>query len=238
MAGVPLPKYSKEEEARDEKRKTLHEVMELAAKFFEATLAGARRRQGARLSRRPRPRCRDAVEIPARLCAGRALRAEGASRRAGRQRRGHGRDRPADRRRRHPGALRPLPRPGDVSDHRFPRPHHRLRRPRAVSRRAGEISQLAGDAALSQGLEPLQRRRRAPGGARRRGADRGRGLCRRDRHGRRPAIRRRSRRSAPRSPRISSACSGRWRTSRSSASTATRPASARPIAPSTWRCRG
>src|SRR3954447_8049059 len=40
MAGVSLPKYSKEEEARDEKRKTLHEVMELAAKFFEATLAG------------------------------------------------------------------------------------------------------------------------------------------------------------------------------------------------------
>ena len=55
MAGVSLPKYSKEEEARDEKRKTLHEVMEIAAKFFEATLAGAGRRQGARLSRRPQP---------------------------------------------------------------------------------------------------------------------------------------------------------------------------------------
>jgi DNA primase len=40
MAGVPMPKFSKEEEARDEKRKTLHEVMEIAAKFFEATLAG------------------------------------------------------------------------------------------------------------------------------------------------------------------------------------------------------
>src|SRR5260370_14308084 len=40
MAGVAMPKFSKEEEARDEKRKTLHEVMELAAKFFEATLAG------------------------------------------------------------------------------------------------------------------------------------------------------------------------------------------------------
>ena len=47
MAGVALPKYSKEEEARDEKRKSLHEVMELAAKFFEATLqsrAGAKAR--------------------------------------------------------------------------------------------------------------------------------------------------------------------------------------------------
>ena len=34
-----------------------------------------------------------------------------------------------------------------------------------VGRRAGEISQLAGDAALSQGIEPLQRRRGAPGRA-------------------------------------------------------------------------
>src|SRR5712692_7500637 len=39
MAGIALPKYSKEEEARDEKRKTLHDIVELAAKFFEATLA-------------------------------------------------------------------------------------------------------------------------------------------------------------------------------------------------------
>ena len=38
MAGVVLPKYSKEEEVRDQKRKTLHEVMELAARFFEANL--------------------------------------------------------------------------------------------------------------------------------------------------------------------------------------------------------
>src|ERR671927_430552 len=39
MAGVPLPRVSEEEEAREEKRKTLHDVMELAAKFFEAQLA-------------------------------------------------------------------------------------------------------------------------------------------------------------------------------------------------------
>src|SRR5438105_3820132 len=38
-AGVPLPKFSAEEAARDERRKTLHEIVELAAKFFEATLA-------------------------------------------------------------------------------------------------------------------------------------------------------------------------------------------------------
>ena len=45
MAGVPLPQVSREEEAREQKRKTLYDVMELAAKFFEATLAG---RGGAR----------------------------------------------------------------------------------------------------------------------------------------------------------------------------------------------
>jgi DNA primase len=39
MAGVPLPQVSEEEEAREEKRKTLYDVMELAAKFFEAQLA-------------------------------------------------------------------------------------------------------------------------------------------------------------------------------------------------------
>jgi len=39
MAGVALPKFSKEEVEREEKRKSLHDVMELAAKFFEATLA-------------------------------------------------------------------------------------------------------------------------------------------------------------------------------------------------------
>ena len=39
LAGVPMPKFSREDEAREEKRKTLHDVMELAAKFFEATLA-------------------------------------------------------------------------------------------------------------------------------------------------------------------------------------------------------
>src|SRR5690242_10020644 len=40
MAGVPLPKFSREEEQREEKRKTLYDVMEVAAKFFEQTLAG------------------------------------------------------------------------------------------------------------------------------------------------------------------------------------------------------
>ena len=79
-AGLPLPTISREEEARDERRKTLNDVMELAAKFFEATLAVARRRQGARLSRRPRARSGHAGQVPPGLRAGRALRAQGASR--------------------------------------------------------------------------------------------------------------------------------------------------------------
>ncbi len=47
LAGVPLPKVSHEDEQRDARRKTLHDVMELAAKFFETTLssrAGAKAR--------------------------------------------------------------------------------------------------------------------------------------------------------------------------------------------------
>jgi DNA primase len=39
MAGMPMPKVSREDEEREQRRKSLHEVMELAAKFFEATLA-------------------------------------------------------------------------------------------------------------------------------------------------------------------------------------------------------
>jgi DNA primase len=39
MAGVALPKVSREDEQRDARRKTLHGVMELAAKFFQDTLA-------------------------------------------------------------------------------------------------------------------------------------------------------------------------------------------------------
>ena len=34
-----MPKVSREDEAREERRKTLHDVVEIAAKFFEATLA-------------------------------------------------------------------------------------------------------------------------------------------------------------------------------------------------------
>src|SRR3974390_438811 len=39
MAGMPLPKVSREDEEREQRRKSLHEVMEIATKSFEATLA-------------------------------------------------------------------------------------------------------------------------------------------------------------------------------------------------------
>ena len=45
QAGVPMPAYSPEAEAREERRKTLHDIVELAAEFFQSTLAS---RNGAR----------------------------------------------------------------------------------------------------------------------------------------------------------------------------------------------
>jgi DNA primase len=39
LAGVPLPTVTREDEQRSARAKTLHDVMDLAAKFFEATLA-------------------------------------------------------------------------------------------------------------------------------------------------------------------------------------------------------
>ena len=45
QAGVPLPVMTCEAQAQEERRRTLHDVCELAAKFFEATLAS---RAGAR----------------------------------------------------------------------------------------------------------------------------------------------------------------------------------------------
>jgi DNA primase len=45
QAGMALPEVSRENDAREQHRKTLHDVLELAAKFFEATLSG---RSGAK----------------------------------------------------------------------------------------------------------------------------------------------------------------------------------------------
>ena len=44
-AGVPLPVMTREAQAQEERRKTLHDIVELAAQFFESTLAS---RNGAR----------------------------------------------------------------------------------------------------------------------------------------------------------------------------------------------
>src|SRR5438270_6364313 len=45
QAGMPLPTVSRDEEARDRRRKTLNDIVELAAQFFQATLAS---RNGAK----------------------------------------------------------------------------------------------------------------------------------------------------------------------------------------------
>src|SRR6516165_10167143 len=45
QAGIPLPVMTREAQAEEERRKSLHDIVELAAKFFEATLAS---RAGAR----------------------------------------------------------------------------------------------------------------------------------------------------------------------------------------------
>ena len=45
QAGIPMPVMTREAKAHEERRKTLHDVVELAAKFFEANLAS---RAGAR----------------------------------------------------------------------------------------------------------------------------------------------------------------------------------------------
>jgi DNA primase len=42
QAGMPLPKVSREDEAREQRERTLYEALELAAKYFETTLASTR----------------------------------------------------------------------------------------------------------------------------------------------------------------------------------------------------
>ena len=116
-------------------------------------------------------------------------------------------------------------------------PGHRLRRAGAGPGCAGQVPELAGDAALSQGRGAVQRLQR-PRARPRQGPDPRRGgLHGRDRACRWRASRRRWRRSAPRSPRTRSSCSGAWRPSRSCASTAMPPAARRPSGRSRRCCR-
>ena len=80
QAGMALPKVSHEDEAREQRRKTLHDIVELAAQILRGDAGVARRCPGARLPRRSRDRSGNAAQISPRLCAGRALCAQGASR--------------------------------------------------------------------------------------------------------------------------------------------------------------
>ena len=130
-AGVPLPVLTREAQAQRRAPQDPARRRRACGEILRGDARVARRRARPRLSRRPRHRSGDAAQVPARLCAGGAIRAQGASRRRKDFGRGHGRGGASGRRRRHRGALRPLPRPRDVPDRRLARPRHRLRRPRA-----------------------------------------------------------------------------------------------------------
>ena len=79
MAGVPLPRVTPEAEAREERRKTLHDIVELAAKFFEATLQsrGGAKARGYLADRGIEPktqlRFRDRVMFPITDLRGRVI---------------------------------------------------------------------------------------------------------------------------------------------------------------------
>ena len=101
MAGVPLPAVTPDAARHEQRRKTLYDVMELAAKFFADTLAS---RNGAKARGYLGDRAiSPAVQLQFRIgyAPARALRAEGASRLARHSGRGHGRSRLAGRRRRY-----------------------------------------------------------------------------------------------------------------------------------------
>jgi DNA primase len=157
MAGVALPKVSREDEQRDARRKTLHDVMELAAKFFQDTLAS---RTGAK----GRGYLADRGLDPATQLKFRLGYATG-ERFALKEHLGsHGI--PAEDMV-EAGLLvsgDDIPVPFDRFRDRVMFPITDLRgRVIAFGGCAGEISQFAGDAALSQRFNALQYRRRAPG---------------------------------------------------------------------------
>ena len=82
MAGVPLPEMTREDEAREERAQDAARHRRACGEIFRGDAGVAQPAPRPRLSRRPRPRRRDAAEIPPRLCAVRPIRAQGASRRA------------------------------------------------------------------------------------------------------------------------------------------------------------
>ena len=106
MAGMALPAATPDAARHEQRRKTLHDVMELAAKFFADTLAS---RNGAKARGYLGDRAiTPATQLQFRLGYApgpRSLCAEGASRRAGHFHRGHGGSGAAGGGRRHSRAL-------------------------------------------------------------------------------------------------------------------------------------
>ena len=86
MAGLALPAVTPDAARHEQRRKTLHDIMELAAKYFQDTLASRLGAKARGYLGRPRHLARHATAVPPRLCHRRALCAEGASGRAGRLR--------------------------------------------------------------------------------------------------------------------------------------------------------
>ena len=185
QAGMPLPKVSHEEEERDARRKTLHDIIELAAKFFEAMLA-------ARAGAKARGYLADrGVDAPAQVRF--RLGYAPAERFALKEHLGEQGIATEDmvdggiagRGRRHSGSVRSFPRPRDVPHHRSARTRDRVRRQGAREGRSGKVSQFAGDSALPQGRHALQHRCRARGGAQGHSRYCRRRLCRCHCHGER-----------------------------------------------------
>ena len=223
-AGVAMPARDAEAEEREKVRATLHDVMELATKFFEEALqsrAGAAAR-GYLANRAIGPDLQKRFRIGYAPADRGALKQHLAAKGVSQQQMVEA------------GLLIT----GDDIPVSFDRFRDRVIFPIADFR--GRIVGFGGRALASdvpakylnspetdlfhKGSPALQRRRGAQGRPRRRHGDRGRGLCRRHPDGRRRLRphRRAARHRADRAPARRS-CGG-WPTSRSSASTATPPA--------------
>ncbi len=71
---MELPKWSPEDEAREQKKKSLYDIVELAAKFYEAQLFEPAGREARELSERPRAGWRGRQAVPPGLRARRRQR--------------------------------------------------------------------------------------------------------------------------------------------------------------------
>ena len=155
-AGVALPKITREDQVEEVKRKSLYDVMELAAEFFEASLKGRFGAKARDYLAGPLAEPRDPGALPHRLRAARPLSPCAIISPARASRRNDGGGGPPGDRRGRQGPLRPFPRPRHVPDLRRARPRRRLRRAGDERRGAREVSELAGYAALQQGPAALQ----------------------------------------------------------------------------------